>query len=210
MFVSRGSCCWGSDRGGARPGSASLYPEILELLPKEQSDRRGREASLFPHGHLLGSKVLQQMMWLKDSGGSWGWREQEEVRRGTWAAWPSQGPWLRRHSSSSTATAQVTLFSGLPIRSSFPVLPTRTSQHRFFCPQGFTGKHPWNQAHSLGTGPTPRALPQAIPTPTPQLILASYCEAGSVTFFLFQKYANWFSSLVSFSHFLEGSYLGTC
>lgn len=123
MFVSRGSCCWGSDRGGPRPGSASLYPEILELLPKEQSDRRGREASLFPRGHLLGSKVLQQMMWLKDSGGSWGWREQEEVRRGTGAAWPSQGPWLRRPSSSSTATAQVTVQrrsfpSGLPFRSS--------------------------------------------------------------------------------------------
>lgn len=47
---------------------------ILELQPREMSDRRVRqeetETSLFLCGHFLGFEVSEQVKWLKVSGGS--------------------------------------------------------------------------------------------------------------------------------------------
>lgn len=63
----------GQAEEGPRRGGPGLYPEILELLPEEKSDQRGRENSLSPCRHFLGFKVAQWMMRLKASGGSLGW-----------------------------------------------------------------------------------------------------------------------------------------
>lgn len=71
----------------------------------------------------------------------------------------------------------------------------RHSQGCSFCPRGFMV----SQISSSIKHVVPKKVsPRACPAPPILLILAPYCEAGSVTFFLFPACANCFLSL---SHF---------
>lgn len=124
--------------------------------------REGKETSLFPRGHFLGFEVLEQVMRLKDNGGSLregeGGRESLAMILVTRVDWPCHKglgnavltPWQLLK---SFFKAQV-----FPLRFSFPVLfhsqLTPTFPCCSFCCRGFAGlaKLVWHRVRCLGTG----------------------------------------------------------
>ena len=183
-----------TNHGGERPHLAGIgwYWGILELLPKETSDRRVRqketETSLFLCGHFLGFEVSEQVMQLKGSGGSLragegGWEPLAVIQQVTRVAWPCDKglgnailtPWQPLSHLSKFRYLQ----PGFALQSS-SLSEHPHSQCCFFCPRDFMASQ---SSSSIEHVVSKEVSPRACPAPPILLILAPYCKAGPVKFF---------------------------